>query len=93
MPDSAAPSALPAYPQCAWALEQTMDTLAEKIGMDPVEFRLKNVSMVCGMEGNKPYTSIGLPQCLRDGAEKFGWNEAKARAKGRRPDSPRRGRG
>ena len=22
----------PGYPQCAWALEQTMDALAEKIG-------------------------------------------------------------
>jgi xanthine dehydrogenase YagR molybdenum-binding subunit len=75
----------PGFPQCAWALEQTMDTLAEKIGMDPVEFRLKNVSMVCGVDGNKPYTSIGLPQCLRDGAEKFGWNEAKSRARGDGP--------
>jgi len=71
----------PGFPQCAWALEQTMDALAEKIGMDPVEFRLKNVSMVCGVDGNKPYTSIGLPQCLRDGAKAFGWSEARARAR------------
>src|ERR1017187_7842942 len=71
----------PGFPQCAWALEQSMDALAEKIGMDRVEFRLKNVSMVCGVEGNKPYTSIGLPQCLTDGAKAFGWNEAKSRAR------------
>jgi xanthine dehydrogenase YagR molybdenum-binding subunit len=75
----------PGFPQCAWALEQMMDALAEKIGMDPVEFRLKNVSMVCGVDGNKPYTSIGLPQCLTDGAKAFGWNEAKSRARGDGP--------
>ena len=36
----------PGYPQGAWALEQMMDTLAEKVGMDPVEFRLKNATTV-----------------------------------------------
>jgi xanthine dehydrogenase YagR molybdenum-binding subunit len=71
----------PGFPQSAWALEQTMDILAEKIGMDPVEFRLKNISMVCGVDGNKPYTSIGLPQCLREGAKAFGWISARSRAK------------
>jgi CO/xanthine dehydrogenase Mo-binding subunit len=71
----------PGFPQCAWALEQMMDTLAEKIAMDPVAFRLKNISMVCGVDNNKPYTSIGLPQCLQDGAKAFGWTEARARAK------------
>ncbi|HUB81722.1 MAG TPA: xanthine dehydrogenase family protein molybdopterin-binding subunit [Bryobacteraceae bacterium] len=71
----------PGFPQSAWALEQTMDALAEKIGMDPVEFRLKNISMVCGVDGNKPYTSIGLPDCLREGAKRFGWTEARAKAR------------
>ncbi len=32
----------PGFPAAAWSLEQMMDMLAEKIGMDPVEFRLKN---------------------------------------------------
>ena len=71
----------PGFPQSAWALEQTMDTLAEKIAMDPVEFRLKNISMVCGVDSNKPYTSIGLPDCLRQGAKAFGWTEARAKAR------------
>ncbi len=39
--------ALRAIPQGNWALEQMMDALAEKIGMDPVELRLKNISTVC----------------------------------------------
>jgi len=71
----------PGYPQGAWALEQMMDTLAEKAGMDPVEFRLKNAATVCATDANKPFTSNGLPQCLTEGAKAFGWKEARARAK------------
>ena len=75
----------PGYPQGAWALEQMMDTLAEKVGMDPVEFRLKNAPTVCQTDANKPFTSNGLPQCLNDGAKAFGWKEARARV---RSDGP-----
>ncbi len=71
----------PGYPQGNWALEQIMDSLAGKIGMDPVELRLKNVSMLCQVEQNKPYTSNGLPQCLTEGAKAFGWEQARAQAK------------
>ena len=35
----------PGHPQGAWALEQMMDALAEAIGMDPVEVRLKNIPL------------------------------------------------
>jgi CO/xanthine dehydrogenase Mo-binding subunit len=71
----------PGFPQGNWALEQMMDALAEKIGMDPVELRLKNVSMLCQVEQNRPYTSNGLPQCLSEGARAFGWSAARARTK------------
>src|ERR1035438_9028557 len=50
--------------------------------MDPVELRLKNVSMLCQVEQNKPYTSNGLPQCLTEGAKAFGWTQARQRARG-----------
>ena len=75
----------PGYPPGAWALEQMMDTLSEKIGMDPVEFRLKNGAKVCQTDANKPFTSNGLPQCLTEGAKAFGWKEARARAKSEGP--------
>lgn len=32
----------PAHPQGSFAVEQVIDELAEKLGMDPIEFRLKN---------------------------------------------------
>lgn len=69
----------PGFPQCAWALEQTMDMLAEKIGLDPVELRLKNLSPVSQLRGDIPYTSNGLDRCLTEGAAKFGWAEARRR--------------
>ncbi len=37
------PMRAPGHPQGAWALEQVMDALAEKIGMDPIDLRLKNI--------------------------------------------------
>ncbi|UCF21362.1 MAG: xanthine dehydrogenase family protein molybdopterin-binding subunit [Gemmatimonadota bacterium] len=72
----------PGMPNCAWALEQMMDALATEIDMDPVEFRLKNIATFLQIN-DTPYTSIGLRECLSDGAKAFGWSEARARPRGR----------
>ncbi len=71
----------PGFPQCSFALEQMMDALAEKIGMDPVEFRLKNIPTVSQAYG-RPYTSTGLRECLTEGARVFGWKEGREKARG-----------
>jgi CO/xanthine dehydrogenase Mo-binding subunit len=84
------PMRAPGFPQCSWALEQMMDLLAEKIGMDPIEFRLKNIPAVSQAYG-KPYTSTGLKECLVEGARAFGWKEA--RGKPHDPGALRRGVG
>ena len=68
----------PGFPQGAWALEQMMDALAEKIGMDPVDLRLKNIPTFSQRRGNQPYTSTGLKECLVEGARAFGWNQARS---------------
>ena len=74
------PFRAPGHPQGAWALEQMMDALAEAIRMDPVEFRLRNIpSFSQARDGNPPYTSTGLRQCLVEGARAFGWREARSR--------------
>ncbi len=75
------PMRAPGHPQCSWALEQMMDELAEKIGMDPVEFRLKNVPTVSQGRNDIPYTSTGFAECLREGAEAFGWAKARQEPK------------
>jgi xanthine dehydrogenase YagR molybdenum-binding subunit len=56
------------------ALEQAMDELAEKLGMDPVELRLKNEPSE-DPEKKVPYSSRALVQCLKEGADRFGWDK------------------
>jgi xanthine dehydrogenase YagR molybdenum-binding subunit len=74
----------PGEVQCFWALEQTMDELANRIGMDPVEFRLKNPIALDQFSHNQ-YTSNGLAECLKKGAEAFGWQQVRARARSSGP--------
>lgn len=75
------PCRAPGHPQGAWALEQMIDALAETIKMDPVELRLKNIPLYSqAREGNPPYTSTGLKECLEEGAKAFGWKEALKKA-------------
>jgi xanthine dehydrogenase YagR molybdenum-binding subunit len=71
----------PGHPTGAWSLDQMMDMLAEKINMDPVEFRLKNFTDI-SQSRKMPYSSAGLKDCLIEGANKFGWKEARVMPKG-----------
>ena len=75
----------PGHPQGNWALEQMMDELAEAIGMDPVELRVKNVPTISQARNNQPYTTTGLKDCLVEGAKAFGWKEARQRSRGTGP--------
>lgn len=74
----------PGFPQCSWALEQTMDALADKIGMDPVEFRLKNLPSASQLR-KMPYSTSGLKQCITEGAAAFGWSNARKATLGKGP--------
>jgi xanthine dehydrogenase YagR molybdenum-binding subunit len=57
-----------------FALESAMDELAEALGMDPVELRLRNEpSMDEGLR--VPFSSRHFQECLRMGAERFGWSQ------------------
>jgi xanthine dehydrogenase YagR molybdenum-binding subunit len=55
-----------------YALECAMDELAYELGVDPLEFRLKNYAEE-DQSRNKPFSSKELRECYRQGAEKFGW--------------------
>ena len=56
------------------ALEAAMDEMAEKLGLDPVEFRILNdAERVPGED--KPFSQRNLVECLRLGAERFGWEK------------------
>jgi xanthine dehydrogenase YagR molybdenum-binding subunit len=81
----------PGHPQGNWALEQMMDALAEAIGMDPVELRVKNAPAFSQARVNPqtrqglPYSTTGLKDCLVEGAKAFGWQEARRRGKASGP--------
>ncbi|MDW8239773.1 MAG: molybdopterin cofactor-binding domain-containing protein [Acidobacteriota bacterium] len=79
-------------PQGFFALESHMDELAELIGMDPIEFRKRNVvkqgdetpiAEVLG-EGREGYKQIirsyGLDECIERGMEAIGWKEKRQQA-------------
>ncbi|PLR33279.1 xanthine dehydrogenase [Chimaeribacter californicus] len=60
------------------ALEIAMDEMAEKLGMDPVEFRILNDTQVDPAHPDRPFSQRQLIECLRTGAEKFGWSRRTA---------------
>lgn len=66
-------------PQATFAVESLMDELAEEIGMDPVEFKLKNYVGLGGtFWGQGPSVqsiirSDGVPELLRQGAQRIDW--------------------
>ncbi len=57
------------------ALEIAMDEMAEKLGIDPVEFRIRNDTQVDPAKPDRPFSQRQLVQCLRTGAERFGWDK------------------
>ncbi len=54
------------------ALECAMDELAEQLQLDPIELRIRNEPSEDPTD-NIPYSSRHLVECMRTGAEKFGW--------------------
>ena len=55
-----------------FALESAMDELAIACGLDPIELRIRNEPAV-DPETGRPFSSRGLVACLREGAQRFGW--------------------
>ncbi len=56
------------------AIECTMDELAYKLKIDPLQLRLINYSDM-DPSSKKPYTSKALRECYLQAAEKFGWQK------------------
>ncbi|MGE5374271.1 MAG: xanthine dehydrogenase family protein molybdopterin-binding subunit [Bacteroidota bacterium] len=82
-------------PQALFMAEMQMDKLAEKLGMDPVDFRLKNAlrdgdSMGVGTPSPSP---VSVVQCIEAAAEKFGWSSHREQKAMDRPGSPSTVRG
>ena len=57
------------------ALEIAMDEMAEKLRMDPIEFRIRNDTQVDPAKPERPFSQRQLIKCLQTGAETFGWSK------------------
>ena len=74
-------------PQGFWPVERHMEKIAHELGLDPVEFRLKNALRpgelqpfsTAWSEGREPKPEIihtvGLEECVRKGVAAIGWGE------------------
>ena len=70
-------------PQALFMAEMQMNKLAEKLGMDPVEFRLKNAlkdgdPMSVGTPSPSPVT---VTQCIEAARDRVKWNEVRSKRK------------
>jgi xanthine dehydrogenase YagR molybdenum-binding subunit len=61
------------------ALEIAVDEIAEKLGIDPIEFRVINDTQVDPEKPARPFSQRRLIECFRVGADKFGWSRRDAR--------------
>src|SRR5881296_2678105 len=76
----------PSGPQANFAVESQIDIIADALGLDPLELRLKNIVRE-GDEGptGQVLNAVGLEECLRKAAAAIAWNDrrpARWRGKG-----------
>jgi xanthine dehydrogenase YagR molybdenum-binding subunit len=65
----------PGYVEGTFALEGAMDELAQRLGIDPLELRLKNYAEISPSR-DIPYTVKGLREAYEIAAQRIGWREA-----------------
>ncbi len=66
------------------ALEIAIDEMAEKLGLDPVQFRILNDTQVDPESPDRPFSQRQFVECLRIGADRFGWAKRNAKPAQRR---------
>jgi putative selenate reductase molybdopterin-binding subunit len=74
-------------PQGAWAVSRQMETIARKLNLDPLAFRLKNALRpgelhpfsTAWSEGREPQPetihTVGLEECVKEGRHAIGWDQ------------------
>jgi putative selenate reductase molybdopterin-binding subunit len=74
-------------PQGFWAVERQMEKIANDLGMDPIDFRIKNTLRegelqpfsTAWSEGREPQPetieTCGLEECVRQGRAAIGWDQ------------------
>lgn len=71
-------------PQATFAVETSMDSLAEEAGIDPAEFRLINANQSGDVTPMRlKITSCGLEECINSVKQKLDWSEKRGKRTGR----------
>ena len=66
-------------PQVCFAYESQMDMIAHKLGMDPLEIRLKNAfTDGSASPTSQRLQSVAVKESLNQASERFGWQEWQA---------------
>ncbi|MBI4458740.1 MAG: xanthine dehydrogenase family protein molybdopterin-binding subunit, partial [Acidobacteria bacterium] len=75
------------HPNGTFAMEMMIEKAAYAIGMDPVEFRLKNLNEEGNPDTRRPFSNPGIRDCINAAAERIGWKQKRhaPRAKEVRP--------
>jgi putative selenate reductase molybdopterin-binding subunit len=88
-------------PQGYWPVERHMEKIARQLGLDPIEFRLKNTVRAGELhpfstawsEGREPrpetIETCGLEECARQGKASIGWDQKYANLNWHNPDPSR----
>ena len=70
-------------PQITFAMECQMDIIAERLGIDPVEIRLKNIFRSGERtDSGAVIQSAGLSECIEQAVRQSGWNRREAKKDG-----------
>jgi CO/xanthine dehydrogenase Mo-binding subunit len=71
-------------PQATFAVEVSMDSLAEEAGIDPAEFRLINANQPGDVTPMRlKITSCGMEECINSVKQKLNWSEKRGKRMGR----------
>ena len=81
----------PEFPQGFFGIESMMDDIAAKLAVDPVEFAIANMTRMSRDE--VPYSNYTLEECIRRGADAFGWHARWKRPPGSDAGPLKRGAG
>jgi CO/xanthine dehydrogenase Mo-binding subunit len=63
------------HPNGTFALETAIEKAAYAVGMDPVQFRLKNINLDGNVDAKLPWSNPGIVDCINMAADKIGWTQ------------------
>jgi CO/xanthine dehydrogenase Mo-binding subunit len=63
------------HPNGTFALEMMIERAASAVGMDPVEFRLKNLNEEGNPDSGRPFSNPGIRDCITAAADRIAWKQ------------------